>query len=64
MAGLLRRFTKEASGTTALEYGLLASTIAVTIIAGMTEFSETLSEMLFQVTAKLNEVLSTVITGA
>lgn len=36
MKALLRRFTKDQSGVTAIEYGLIASLIAVVIITAVT----------------------------
>ncbi len=36
MTRLLNRFLKDASGATAIEYGLIAAMVAVAIIAGVT----------------------------
>ena len=36
MTRLLNRFLKDASGATAIEYGLIAAMVAVVIIAGVT----------------------------
>ena len=35
MTGLLNRFLKDASGATAIEYGLIVALVAVVIIAGI-----------------------------
>ena len=36
MANLMKRFVKDESGATAIEYGLIASLVAVVIIVGLT----------------------------
>jgi len=43
MQTLLRRFAKDDSGVTAIEYGLIAALISVAIIAGITALGNALS---------------------
>lgn len=44
MTTLLSRFTKDESGATAIEYGLIAALIAVVIIGGVTLVGTSLSD--------------------
>jgi pilus assembly protein Flp/PilA len=41
----LRRFMKDETGATAIEYGLIASLIALAIVAGVTAFADSLQEL-------------------
>ena len=43
MANLLKRFSEDESGATAIEYGLIAALIAVAIIGGATQLGTTLA---------------------
>jgi pilus assembly protein Flp/PilA len=43
MANLLKRFSEDQSGATAIEYGLIAALIAVAIIGGATQLGTTLA---------------------
>ncbi len=43
MQNLMKRFVKDESGATAIEYGLIAALIAVAIIAGATALGGTLN---------------------
>ena len=52
MTKLLKRFHKEESGATAIEYGLIAALIALAIIAGATTLGNALS-------TKFNDIAST-----
>ncbi len=47
MTNVFKRFVKDESGATAIEYGLIAALIAVVAIAGMTLIGNNL-EALFQ----------------
>jgi len=50
MKTLFTRFAKDESGATAIEYGLIATLIAIAIIAGATALGSKLNE-LFQTVA-------------
>jgi pilus assembly protein Flp/PilA len=41
MRKLISRFLQNQSGTTAIEYGLIASLIAITVIGGMSRIGQT-----------------------
>jgi len=43
MIGFIRKFLKDCSGPTAIEYGLIAALIAVVTIAGLTTLGTTLN---------------------
>lgn len=43
MLRFIRRFAKDCSGPTAIEYGLIAALIAVVTIAGLTTLGSTLN---------------------
>jgi len=43
MQNIMKRFVKDESGATAIEYGLIAALIAVAIIAGATALGTTLN---------------------
>jgi pilus assembly protein Flp/PilA len=43
MTGFVRRFANDESGATAIEYGLIATLIAVAIIGGATQVGTTLA---------------------
>ena len=50
---LIARFTKDESGATAIEYGLLASLIAVAVITAATALGGKIAAVFDAVTAKL-----------
>lgn len=45
MKNLLTRFAKDESGATAIEYGLIATLVAVAIIVGATALGDSLNAM-------------------
>ena len=53
MSKLLKRFMKDQSGVTAIEYGLIAGLIAVVIIASVTLVGQDLLAMFNKVAAAL-----------
>jgi len=53
MKTLLARFAKDESGATAIEYGLIASLIAVAAITAMTTVGSKLTSTFSNVSAKL-----------
>jgi pilus assembly protein Flp/PilA len=44
MTGLLRKFGKNESGATAIEYGLIASLIGVVLVGALTSIGTSLSD--------------------
>jgi len=54
MSKIVRNFIKNESGATAIEYGLIASLIALVIIAGVTSIGTSLSASFETVATKLN----------
>jgi pilus assembly protein Flp/PilA len=55
--GRLSDFGADESGATAIEYGLIAAMIAVTIIVGMTAFGGSLSTMFNMVSSRSQEAM-------
>jgi len=53
MKTLFNRFLKDESGATAIEYGLIAAPIAVTIIAALQAVSDELTSLFGRVSAAL-----------
>ena len=53
MKQVLRKFVKDESGATAIEYGLIASLIAVAAIVAMTAVGSKLTSTFSNVSAKL-----------
>ena len=47
MTNFMKRFLKDESGATAIEYGLIAALIAVTIIAAVTSLGKELNTKFF-----------------
>ncbi|AYY58830.1 Flp family type IVb pilin [Burkholderia multivorans] len=45
MKAIIKRFLKEETGVTAIEYGLIAGLIAVAIVAGVTSIGGSLGNM-------------------
>lgn len=50
----IKRFVKDESGATAIEYGLIAALISVVIIAALTQVGTGLDAMFKEVAGKLN----------
>jgi pilus assembly protein Flp/PilA len=53
MKTLLQRFVNDESGATAIEYGLIASLIAVAIIAGATALGTSLNTTFMGISSKI-----------
>lgn len=53
MKNLIRRFAKDESGATAIEYGLIAALIAVVIISGATLLGTKVNATFSRVAAKM-----------
>ena len=54
MFGLITKFTKDESGATAIEYGLIAALVAVAAIVGMTALGTSLNSIFTSVSTTLN----------
>lgn len=52
---MLTRFMKDESGATAIEYGLIASLIAVAIVAILTTVGSSLTNVFTKVSTNLNK---------
>ena len=55
---LMKRFAKDESGATAIEYGLIAALIAVAIIAGLRMVSTSLNANFTAISTNLNSATS------
>lgn len=53
MTNLIKRFSKDESGATAIEYGLIAALIALAIIAGATTLGTQLGSKFNAIATKL-----------
>lgn len=53
MTNLIKRFSKDESGATAIEYGLIAALIALAIIAGATTLGTQLADKFNAIATKL-----------
>ena len=53
MINLLKRFHKDESGATAIEYGLIAALISIAIIGGASAIGEDLSGKFTEISDKL-----------
>ena len=53
MTNLVKRFMKDESGATAIEYGLIAALIAVVIVTALTTLGTNLTATLGKVSSKL-----------
>mgnify|MGYP003384305476 FL=1 len=53
---MFARFMKDESGATAIEYGLIAALVGVSIIVGLEQLRDALNGILAQVSAELNGV--------
>jgi pilus assembly protein Flp/PilA len=54
MTGLLKRFVADDKGATAIEYGLIATLVAVVIITGLTAVGANLNTLMGSVATSLN----------
>lgn len=54
MFDLVSNFTKDESGATAIEYGLIAALVAVAAIVGMTALGTSLNSIFSSVSTTLN----------
>ncbi len=55
MKNLISKFSADESGATAIEYALLASLIAVAIIAGATTLGEKISDQFTKIAAQMKQ---------
>jgi pilus assembly protein Flp/PilA len=53
MTNLMKRFAKDESGATAIEYGLIAALIAVVLITGATTLGSNLSTKFTAIAGKI-----------
>ena len=58
MSNLLRRFCKDESGATAIEYGLIAALVAVAIISALQLMSGSLSNTYTAVSTAINTAVA------
>jgi len=54
---LIRRFRKDDSGATAIEYGLIVSLIVIAIIAAVKNFGATTNEMYSEIETEINTAI-------
>lgn len=54
MTQFIKKFVKDESGATAIEYGLIAALIAVGIIAAATTLGTSLSNLFNRISTRLN----------
>jgi pilus assembly protein Flp/PilA len=54
MFSLITKFSKDESGATAIEYGLIAALVAVAAIVGMTALGSSLNTIFNSVSSTLN----------
>lgn len=54
MFSLITKFSKDESGATAIEYGLIAALVAVAAIVGMTALGSSLNSIFTNVSTKLD----------
>ncbi|KON82436.1 Flp family type IVb pilin [Azoarcus sp. PA01] len=59
MLEMMKRFVRDEEGVTAIEYGLIASLIAVMIIIGATQIGVKLDEIFQYIATKLNKPAAT-----
>lgn len=55
MAQMLKRFLKDRSGATAIEYALIGTIISIAIISGMTGISDEVKTMLTSASDNFNK---------
>ena len=53
---IFARFMKDESGATAIEYGLIAALVGVSIIVGLEALRDALNDILNQISGELNAV--------
>ncbi len=58
MRSVFRRFTRDKSGATAVEYSLVVAIVAVSAIAGMDAFGASLIDMLDHIAQTINSVIN------
>ena len=58
MRNVIRRFTSDRSGATAVEYSLVVAIVAVSAIAGMDAFGASLIDMLDHISQTINSVIN------
>jgi len=63
MKNLVKRFLKNESGATAIEYALIAGALSVAIVAGMTLLGDGLSTRFGNIKTELNKSVSSGTTG-
>jgi pilus assembly protein Flp/PilA len=56
MFSLITKFSKDESGATAIEYGLIAALVAVAAIVGMTALGSSLNSIFSSVSTTLNNL--------
>jgi pilus assembly protein Flp/PilA len=56
MTNLFKRFVKDESGATAIEYGLIAALIAVVVIAGATAVGTQLNALFTRISVRLTPI--------
>jgi pilus assembly protein Flp/PilA len=52
---MFKRFLKDESGATAIEYGLIAALIAVAIIGAVTTLGESLTDIFGRISGRLDD---------
>lgn len=58
MFAKLRRFARDESGATAIEYGLIAALVSIAGIAAMSAMGDSLEEMFETVSEELNNAIA------
>ncbi|HLB80773.1 MAG TPA: Flp family type IVb pilin [Dongiaceae bacterium] len=58
MTKVLRRFAKDESGATAIEYGLIAALVSVVIIGALTALGTALDSIFNEVATELNNAVT------
>ena len=58
MRNVIRRFNRDRSGATAVEYSLVVAIVAVSAIAGMDAFGASLIDMLDHIAQTINSVIN------
>ena len=58
MVNAIRRFARQNSGTAAIEYGLLAGLVALSVVGACYAMSDSLIELFNMITAELKAVIA------
>ena len=58
MRNVIRRFRRDKSGATAVEYSLVVAIVAVSAIVGMDAFGSSLVDMLDHISQTINSVIN------